>query len=221
MQKSLGGFPISHYSKAKWWRSQLNGLIGYSAAFVGPSKTFFKQLEIIGNAGARFVANLPRRYLVGSMLEHVQSEHKICARRICAEFIVRRMAHCFRHPETPLFSFLSLSVNERLTSLRLVGRRSEVSDSQMERFSFLQNLGIGGDPPVGGFPLVRGQTGCVIRWGAGWFEEVRDQLGWRVRKHDKPELNKRADVLMDLFKRHRVTVTLDAICNAPLALMDV
>ena len=103
----------------------------------------------------------------------------------------QRMAHCFRHPETPLFSFLSLSVNERLTSLRLVGRRSEVSDSQMERFSFSQSLGIGDDPPVGGFPLVRGQTGCVIRWGAGWFEEVRDQLGWRVRKDDKPESNKR------------------------------
>ena len=98
---------------------------------------------------------------------------------------------------------------------------SEVSDSQIERFSFLQRLGIGGDPPVGGFPLVRGQTGCVIRWGSGWFEEIRDRMGWTVRKDDRTELARRADVLMDLFKRHRVTATLDALCDAPLAILDV
>ena len=155
------------------------------------------------------------------MLENIQGEHKICARRICSEFVVRRVAHCFRHPEAPLFAFLSLSVNERLTALRLVGRRSEISESQIERFSFLQRLGIGGDPPVGGFPLVRGQTGCVIRWGSGWFEEIRDRMGWTVRKDDRTELARRADVLMDIFKRHRVTATLDALCDAPLAILDV
>ena len=155
------------------------------------------------------------------MLENIQSEHKICARRICSEFIVRRVAHCSRHPETQLFAFLSLSVNERLTALRLMGRRSEISDSKFEKFSFLQKLGIGGDPPVGGFPLVRGQTGCVIRWGSGWFEEIRDQMSWTVRKDDRFELARRADVIMDIFKRHRVTVALDAISDAPLSVLDV
>ena len=102
----------------------------------------------------------------------------------------------------------------------MTGRRSEVSDAQMQHFSILQALGIAGEPPVGGFPEVRGHSGRVIRWGEGWFEEVRDSLGWDVRKDDKPELAKRVDILMNLFKRHRVVATMDALRDAPLAILD-
>jgi hypothetical protein len=69
---------ISQYCRARWWRAQINGFVGYNAAFIGPSKTMYRELEVIGNKGARMVASLPPRYLVGSVLDRVQKDHKIC-----------------------------------------------------------------------------------------------------------------------------------------------
>ena len=35
----------SEYCGGKWWRIQLNGLIGWSAAFMGPSKKLLENLK--------------------------------------------------------------------------------------------------------------------------------------------------------------------------------
>ena len=108
----------------------------------------------------------------------------------------------------------------RLTTLRITGRRSEVPESQWQLFSFLQSLGIEGDPPIGGFPQVRGHTGYVFRWGEGWFEEVRDSVGWDIPRKDTPQIKKRVEILMRLFKRPRITETLHALDDASLAIED-
>ena len=111
-------------------------------------------------------------------------------------------------------------MRERLTTLRLIGRRSAVPDSQWHLFSFLEPLGIEGNPPVGGFPEVRIHTGYVFRWGQGWFEEVRDSVGWDIGRKDKPQIKERVDVLMRLFKSSRITEALAALADAPLAIED-
>ena len=115
---------------------------------------------------------------------------------------------------------MSLHSQERLTSLRLTGRRSEVSSSQWRHFNLLHEIGLGGDPPVGGFPLVRGQSGCVFRWGEGWFAEIRERVGWDIARNDKPEISTRVDLLLRLFRRSRVARAIEPLCHAPLAIED-
>ena len=70
------------------------------------------------------------------------------------------------------------------------------------------------------YSSLRNHSGCVIRWGEGQFEEVRDSLGWDVRKDDKLGLENRVQIIMNLFKRYRITAALEALCDAPLAIVD-
>ena len=46
------------YVKAKWWKTQFRGFIGFYAAFLGLNPQLFDQLSSLGNAGARKVANM-------------------------------------------------------------------------------------------------------------------------------------------------------------------
>ena len=209
---------FSQNYRARWWRVQLRGLLGYFAAFIGPGKEMYRELEVIGNMGARFVAGLPQRFLLGPVLERIQGEHKIHVLNIFSEFVVKRMGHCFRHPDTPLHSFLSRPLGERLTSLRLTGRRAEVSSVRWDAWQCLANLGLNSDPPVGGFPLVRGHSGFVCRWGAGWFEELREGLGWNIERHDELAVSSRVSMLLGIFRRSRASTTFSALLDAPMAL---
>ena len=109
---------------------------------------------------------------------------------------------------------MSRPLEERLTALRVTGRRAEISDYAWNSFQFLQTLGFSGNPPVGGYPQVRGHTGHVFRWGAGWFSEIGDRVGWEIERTDKPEVAKRVDFLLQIFQRSRIAATLDAICDS-------
>ena len=83
----------------------------------------------------------------------------------------------------------------------------------------LESLGLNiFGPPVGGRPGTRGNTGCVIRWGEGWFEEVRETLGWEVERHDDSEVTKRVDLLLHIFSPRQSR--LEAILDGSLAIMD-
>ena len=75
--KTVAQAGVSQYCKAKWWRAQLNGIIGYSAAFIRPGRALYQDLHVISNKGARLVAKLPPRYNVGPVLDRIKSEHKI------------------------------------------------------------------------------------------------------------------------------------------------
>ena len=213
-RKTVGKPGVPSCVRARWWRGQLQGLLGYSAAFIGPSKSTFRDLEVVGNGGARLIAGLSSRYLIGDVLERVQNENKTNALVIFSEFIVRWLGHVFRHPQLPVFAFLSRPLEERLTALRVTGRRAEISDYAWNSFQFLQTLGFSGNPPVGGYPQVRGHTGHVFRWGAGWFSEIGDRVGWEIERTDKPEVAKRVEFLLQIFQRSRIAATLDAICDS-------
>ena len=97
-----------------------------------------------------------------------------------------------------MFNFLSRPLEERLTALRLTGQRAEVSESQWNAFNFFQSLGFSSTPPVGGYPQIRGHTGHVFRWGAGWFSVIGERVGWDVDRKDKPEVAKRVGFLLQL-----------------------
>ena len=84
------------------------------------------------------------------------------------------------------------------------GIRGDVSAAASSAWQFLQNLGLNVDPPVGGRPCVRGQTGNVFRWGDGWFEPIRDGgLGWAFAKTDHSEVDARVQFLDSIFGRQR------------------
>ncbi len=77
----------------------------------------------------------------------------------------------------------------------------------------LISLGIRVDPLIAGRPAVRGQSGYVLRWGEGWFEEIRDGgPGWRFPQENKSALDLRINLLLDIFQRRHSFV--------PLALVD-
>ena len=54
-------------------------------------------------------------------------------------------------------------------------------------------------PPIDGLPAVRGASGCVIRWGSGWFEEVREGIGWNIPRKDKAAISVRVELLLKIF----------------------
>ena len=136
--KTVAQVGVSQYCKAKWWKAQLNGIVGYSAAFIGLGRALYQELHVISNNAARLVAKLPPRYNVGPVFDLIKSEHKIDVPDIFSLSVVCRMAHCFRHPNTPVFQFLSRPIQKRLTSLRSVGMRSEVLDFSLRYHAFLQ-----------------------------------------------------------------------------------
>ena len=100
---------------------------------------------------------------------------------------------------------LSLPLAGRLTALRLENRR-EVFDSAINARSVLVDLGIQLGELVAGRLAVRGHSGYVFRWGEGWFEEVRDGgLGWAFQKEDRPAIDSRVQILLELYKPDRVS----------------
>ena len=85
----------------------------------------------------------------------------------------------------------------------------------------MQVLGLDLEPPVGGRLDARGHAGCVIRWGSGWFEEVRDRVGWNIQRSDKAELLKRVNLLGALFKCSRATGIMQCIENGDPVVMAI
>ena len=154
------------------------------------------------------------------MLEKIQQEHRIHVVQFFSENIVKWMGHCFRHTDMPVFPFLSRSLDERLASLRLMGRRTEVSDSKWRSFYNLLELGLPTETPVGGILSVRGHAGFVCRWGEGWMDEFRRGPGWELKRHDKSAVSERVSLLMQMFRKPRVSTTFSAILDAPLAICD-
>lgn len=51
-----------------------------------------------------------------------------------APTVERRLGHCFQHPDTLGLNFFSRSVAERLTSLLITGRLSEVPSSKLRNW---------------------------------------------------------------------------------------
>ena len=63
---------------------------------------------------------------------------------------------------------------------------------------------------------LRGHSGCVIRWGEGWFEVVRDGVGWEFQRHDREKISERVFPLRIFpWRRER---SLLAIVDAVLAI---
>ena len=82
------------------------------------------------------------------------------------------------------------------------------------------SLGLGGNgPPNAGRLGTRGESGNVVRWREGWFEEIGASVGWEVAKHDKPEILKRAELLLKIFSRPRSGLL--SIVDAVRAIADV
>ena len=68
----------------------------------------------------------------------------------------------------------------------------------------LSSFGVRVGPVVAGRPDVRGHSGYVVRWGEGWFEEIRDGgPGWSIQRDDKSGVAFRVDLLLDIFRPRR------------------
>ena len=84
------------------------------------------------------------------------------------------LGHCFRHTRHPVTKLLSLPVLERLTSLRLLGRREVPTDAALSAWNHLETLGLELGELVSGRLGSRSFSGHPFRWGFGWFLEIRD-----------------------------------------------
>ena len=136
-------------------------------------------------------------------LQHVQTEFKTCVQTYYCKCIVSFLGHCFRHRTHPVTKLLSLPLAGRLDSLRQQRPRDPSGSAQVAR-QFLTSLGVQLRELVAGRPCVRGHSGYVFRWGEGWFHEIRDGgSGWDFQKDDKPAVNFRVDLLLDIYRHRR------------------
>ena len=217
MSEHFARVPVA--SRAFWWKMQFRGILGFHAAFVGCSSTIFKELGVVGNAGARKVAGLVRRH--NNDLTAVKANLNICVQTFYAKCIVRFLGHAFRHVTHPFTQLLSLPLPGRLASLRSHGRESAASDLAQTTFSFLSHLGFSLDPPTAGPLNIRGHSGYVCRWGEGWFWVIKDGgPGWSFEKTDEAAINFRIQLLLDMFAKSRSSLPNFLVDFAPLPLED-
>ena len=91
---------------------------------------------------------------------------------------------------------------------------------RLANWHVLESLGLGGDgPPIPGRPFVRGESGNVVRWRAGWLEEVGLAFGWELDKHDKLAILCRAEAGLKILSPV-VRTGLLGIADNVLALLD-
>ena len=174
---------------------------------------------MIGNMGARKVANLPKRH--NNDLHAIISHFNICVQSFFATCIVKFIGHTFRHAQHPLCQLLSLPLPSRLTSIRRQGRVGVASVSAQANHNFMAFLGIDMQPLVAGPLGVRGHSGYVCRWGEGWFWDMRDGgPGWIFEKHDSHAISVRVDVLLEVFRKKRSNLPQLVADSAPLPLED-
>ena len=194
---------VPPFLKARWWKQQVAGSIGWIAPFVIPCRALFTKLQVLSNKGARLVGGLPTRSNSSDQLTHIKSQFNICLPSTFCKLLVNRIAHVFRHSELPVSSVLSLP-GGRLDVLRNRGRLTELSANRRSAWEVLRMFGLGSeDPPSSGRPGIRGESGCVFRWGEGWFVEIRDGLGWNVPRKDAAQTDRRVQILMELWMRRR------------------
>ena len=66
------------------------------------------------------------------------------------------------------------------------------------------HVGLDVDLPLSGRPRVRGASGQAIRWGAGWFGQIRDGgVGWCFDRNDGHQVTIRTQMILKLFRRAR------------------
>ena len=115
--------------KARWWRLQYMGLVGYFAAFLGCSQVVLQQLGVISNYGARKILGVAQSFRISSELKRVKTDFKVCVQNDFCKAVVRYIGHCFRHPDHSVSELLSLPLQERLAERRLFqGRRESPSN---------------------------------------------------------------------------------------------
>ena len=156
------------YVKGKWWRTQYRGFVGFYAAFLGLNSQLFDQVGVIGNAGARKIGNLISLNNSSHQLRDIKSRYNICVQRFFVKTIVSWVGHCFRHPNHPISSLLSLPLDGRLTELRLLSGRSLVSEASLRVSELFSQLGVMVDPERSGPLNIRTHSGRALGWGHGW-----------------------------------------------------
>ena len=82
------------------------------------------------------------------------------------------------------------------------GRRHEPSEAAVSSWQILRNLGVELGELVSGQLNVRGDAGAVMRWGEGWFFELRDGgVGWNFDKHDHASIDERVQMILQIFRK--------------------
>ena len=219
MQAKFNRVPAA--SRAHWWKVQFRGIVGFHAAFLGCTTTTFKELGVVGNAGARKVAGLSRRH--NCDLDAVKDHFNVCVQTFFAQCIVKFIGHSFRHGDHPFSKLLSLPLPRRLDSLRSNGPGGVVSGLAQANFLLMSSLGFNVGPPSAGPLQVRGHSGFVRRWGEGWFWDFRDGgPGWIFDKHDQTAIDVRVQLLLEIFQRKtsRLPNMLADVVQVPLPLED-
>ena len=159
--------------KARWWKAQYRGIVGFLAAFIGINASILQSVGIVSNTAARQIGCLHGRDNSKGLFR-IKREHSICVQEFVARTIVMWVGHCFRHCSHPISQLLSLPLDERLRTLRSRGSGSEVSQSALASFLTFISVGLEVDYPIAGRPSVRGASGFAFHWGEGWFWQIRD-----------------------------------------------
>ena len=186
--------------RAKWWKLQFRGVVSYFACYLGVNRLILQKTRVLSNGGSRKVLRVGSNFNDSSTLTRVQNEFNICLSTFFCKSVVSYLGHCFRHADHPITKLMSLPLQERLADLRLQGRRSVPSGTAQAHFNSLVDLGVNLGQLISGRPAIRGHSGHAIRWGKGWFEELRDGgLGWSFEKTDAAAVDTRVQFLLNLF----------------------
>ena len=194
----------SAYTRAKWWKTQFHGFVGFYAAFIGLNVRFFEKVGILANAAARKVGGMSPLNNSSQQLKALKTSHDICVQHYFVKTIVSWLGHCFRHPNHLVSKLLSLPLDGRLTEHRLLSGRSLVSEVSLRVSEFFSDFGVQVEPELSGPLNLRNHPGRPFRWGQGWFGAIRDGgVGWRFSKDDKDAIAERVCILSKLFGKVR------------------
>ena len=192
---------VRNMDKCRLKTLMMSGTVGYFVPVLRPNKQNINAVRVANNKIMRSFVRVSwdigepqadyfkRR---SAVLREFQTECKCC----CTETWLRRLVgwccHIARHLNFPMFRLLEVQGDAWLQDRR---------DSNYDR------------------PACRESSGFVSRWSEGWWScfGEEESLGWRVRKDNKIEANRRVDALKVLIFGANVAIEDGAVVYGEIA----
>ena len=174
---------LRNVDRGRLWTLMMSGAVNYFVPVLRPNKQNINAVRVANTKIMRCFVRAPRDlgepqtdYFKrrSAFLSDFQTECK-CD---CTDTWLRRLVgwccHLARHSNSPMSRLLDVQGDSWLQDRRA---------SHFDR------------------PACRASSGFVSRWAEGWWASVAEveSLGWRVRKDDKIEANRRVDALKVLI----------------------
>ena len=184
--KTLTNQTLALEGRLRFWRSILDGIVGYRGAAMRPCRSTCLQLDTAANKVTSKTISVKMhdhepvqefRRRSAALRSRLKADFEVTGGGAFLRSVVRWMAHLCRHPSLSASKLLQVQ-----TDAWVANQRALHPD---------------------GNPETRAESGCVFRWAEGWWVAGENPVGWRVTRGDAEGVRERAQWLYIFCMGHR------------------